>query len=481
MAMRMKTGVTKKKRTAVYGRGRGGYAAGGDHTKNGNGGGSGREFGFAWYADNPKKYATVATLEAYKLYAKQGQYPSPRYRVWLSSQEQGGEAWKAEKLKFETASNNAAASGLSPYTTQFKQLRAHLWIPPAYNPTMQNPYAGVFEAFVQFIMDRGSLLETGVRPMYNELRKNGRLFDTVEEVGGEDVYESGMALDDEFPYLGASPDIMFKDGCGEIKCQYSTNAFTMAKVHVFVTVYYMPQIMTVMRVFKRPYCDFTSYGRLNKKIDGGPLNSVIVVIRVYYNEQYWDALQKRLTAFIDTVWQLKDAGIHELSDNTMLVIEQLRSFIGNASQLSKADISRAVAMAASKITINKSSVTLDQHLVRVLCNSGITDTKFNEKAYNPSIRFPLNVEGAVNMYDPMIRDPNGVERMQHAPDILGEHIQIRTRTKIIPNIDDEPLPGGEPGRKYGDFTRSLLIGPDISKLQYYMSKSQRDSLKSVGQ
>ena len=109
------------------------------------------------------------------------------------------------------------------------------------------------------------------------------------------------------------------------------------------------------------------------------------------------------------------------------------------------------------------------------------DNKFNEKAYNPSIRFPLNVEGAVNMYDPMIRDPNGVERMQHAPDILGEHIQIRTRTKIIPNIDDEPLPGGEPGRKYGDFTRSLLIGPDISKLQYYMSKSQRDSLKSVGQ
>jgi len=362
MAMRMKTGVTKKKRTAVNsrGRGRGGYAAGGDYTQNGNGGSSGREFGFAWYADNPKKYATVATLEAYKLYAKQGQYPSPRYRVWLSSQEQGGEAWKAEKLKFETASNNAAASGLSPYTTQFKQLRAHLWIPPAYNPTMQNPYAGVFEAFVQFIMDRGSLLETGVRPMYNELRKNGRLFDTVEEV-------------------------------------------------------------------------------------------------------------------------LKDAGIHELSDNTMLVIEQLRSFIRNASQPSKADISRAVAMAASKITINKSSVTLDQHLVRVLCNSGITDTKFNEKAYNPSIRFPLNVEGAVNMYDPMIRDPNGVERMQHAPDILGEHIQIRTRTKIIPNIDDEPLPGGEPGCKYGDFTRSLLTGPDISKLQYYMSKSQRDSLKSVGQ
>jgi len=426
---------------------------------------------FSWfmYANNPPVPSTTANFEAYELYFLQGLRPSPRYRTWLQSVEQGSDEWKEEKKKYASASNNAAYTGLNPFQVQFDVLRAHIWTPPPENPTMVNPYADVFKNFSQFIMDRGSLLEDGARQIYDHLRLRGRLFQTVEEAASMQLTEKGMALHDEHPYMSASPDLLIGLlGAGEIKCPYSKKDLRVVKVHYYVPVYYMTQMQTVMAIFKREWCDFISYGRLLASSGStSPLRSAITVIRVYFNRQYWEALQARVKTFIETVLRLRKAGVYDLPPNTMFVVQGLRSTIANSASFSEADIVHAMETAASKVWVHGDRREMGP-LMRALCDSGITDRKFNEAAYNPQFAAPLNADGTVNMLDPRVSDPGGVEYEQSAPHQLGEHIRIRTRTIIVPNIDDIPLSDTDASQgHYGDFVEPLLENPDLSKLQFY--------------
>lgn len=426
-----------------------------------------RAFSWFMYANNAPYASSASNFAAYVRYYLQGKRPSPRYRVWLAAQKQGSDSWKDEKGDYASASNMAGYAGLNPFKSQYALLKASIWEPPD-NLKTANPHMEAFNNFMQFIMDRGSLLEDGPRQIYDTLRKKGLLFDTVEEANAMKTIEEGMALHDEFPHLSASPDLLIGLlGSGEIKCPYSKKALRFAKVHMFTPVYYMTQEHTVMAVFKREWCDFISYGRLNAvEEEPTPFSSAIVFIRVYFNQDYWNALVARVNAFVDTAVRLRQAGIHELPNNTMLVMKEARNTIAGGN-FSAADIDRAMEAAASKVWPERDRRAMGP-LMRVLCDSGIIDQKFKEASYNPPFKPPLNDDGTVNMNDPRITDPGGVEYMQPAPFLLGEHIKLRTRTIIVPNIDHKLISETDPSQgHYGDFTIPLLLKPDLSKLQFY--------------
>lgn len=429
-------------------------------------------FGWFLYKQFAPVPASVPNFLAYKLYVQQGKKPSPRYRTYLQSLKQGGLEWKAEKEKFASASNNATYAGLSPFMSHFHALRMYIWNGP---PGAQNPYAELFEYFKQFIMDRGSLIEDGPRQIYDSLRRLGRLFQTVQEASTMDVYERGMSLHDVYAYMSASPDLLIGlIGAGEIKCPYSNKYAKTARVQYYVPVYYMTQIQTVMAIFRRDWCDFISYGRKNyierDPVTGQapPLSSVLTVTRVHFNPEYWEALHARVARFIDTVLRLREAGIHELPNNTMFVVQETRRTIAN-SMMSQADIYNAMGTAAAKVWPGRDRREMAQ-IMRLLCDSGITDAKFDDGAYNPSsedprFRVPLGPDGAVDINDPRISDSNGLEYEQAAPAVIGSHIRIRARVKVFANIDEINVPGGE--GTYGDIVDSLMSNVDYSGLQFY--------------
>ncbi|XP_062568705.1 uncharacterized protein LOC134230856 [Saccostrea cucullata] len=149
----------------------------------------------------------------------------------------------------------------------------------------------------------GRKYEAKARDMYLEL--NGKIHTNLR------YSSAGLIIDDELPFIGASPDGLLEcncclPGCLEIKCPYKykdknpkeaaacdlknfelRNGFPVLRKNSN-SPYYC-QMMCQMAVTKRTYCDFILY-----------THSGIFSERVFFNGQIWECMKGKIVKFYKT-------------------------------------------------------------------------------------------------------------------------------------------------------------------------------------
>jgi hypothetical protein len=186
----------------------------------------------AWL-DAPPVSADVPHHGAYEDYVVRKYKPSPRYRVLLASLQQGVPPWTHLRLNYSTASENARGAGLDPRHSQWEAYRVLAGL--------ADPWK--FDAFTQYIMNRGHAMESGIVKIYNAMREDGLLPFAAER---DPVRHEGMALDRDCPFFGASPDGLIGERGGlEIKCR--SHKATKQMSHTSVPPEYMAQAQAMTR------------------------------------------------------------------------------------------------------------------------------------------------------------------------------------------------------------------------------------------
>src|SRR6478609_7739357 len=169
---------------------------------------------------------------------------------------QRSEAWHRERKFRLTASDFAAAIGLSPYKS-----RQQLW---REKTGRANPFEG------------------NEATAWGELNESNAI-NAYEIETGHIVRPRGLVVHPAFDWLGASPDgLVAHDGCVECKCPFT------GKPHEGIPIHYRPQVVGVVRVTQKAWCDFVSW-----------TPEAHVVSRVSQVAEYWDWMYPRL----ETFWQ----------------------------------------------------------------------------------------------------------------------------------------------------------------------------------
>lgn len=162
--------------------------------------------------------------------------------------------WEFERAGLLTASDFAAAMGISPFKS-----RLRLW------DELTGRSAG-FQG--NAASDWGTLHEESAIEHYEA--KTGMFVDPV-----------GLIKHPQISYLGGSPDgLVGEEGIIEAKCPY------WAGVHMEVPEYYLPQIHGNMAITGRRWCDFIS-SKFVETEDDFILQDQII-IRLEFDPVYWE-------------------------------------------------------------------------------------------------------------------------------------------------------------------------------------------------
>lgn len=162
--------------------------------------------------------------------------------------------WHEARAGKLTASNFAAAIGISPYQSRAKLWRELKGLEPGFEGNAATDWGTEHEPFA--ISDY-------------EIRS------------GNLVIPSPFVAHPEFPWLGASPDGLVGDGgCIEAKCPYGQQLYGTVPEH------YRPQVAGVLEVTNRSWCDFICW-----------TPDIAEITRVNRDPDYWNWMFPLLQEF----------------------------------------------------------------------------------------------------------------------------------------------------------------------------------------
>jgi putative phage-type endonuclease len=163
--------------------------------------------------------------------------------------------WQAARVGRLTASNFAAAVGVSPFLSRQALWREYIGIAPPFGGNAATAW--------------GERNEDVARHAY-------------EKLTGDRVETTGFFAHEAYGWMGCSPDgLVGGDGGVEIKCPYWA-----ATPHLDVPGHYMAQVQGCLEILDRAWWDFVSWTPRDMRI-----------IRVFRCRPYWDWMLPHLEAF----------------------------------------------------------------------------------------------------------------------------------------------------------------------------------------
>jgi len=136
------------------------------------------------------------------------------------TQDQGGEAWLEARKKVDPAKGGLTASTIPDVMGVGYNSRKQRWEFARGKPQ-------VFDAFAQKIMDRGKVMEAAAA---DDFKAKVFMLIPAWDSSGFTMEETGLWLNSDFPFFGATPDRILRcpgweDELLEIKCPMSTENF----------------------------------------------------------------------------------------------------------------------------------------------------------------------------------------------------------------------------------------------------------------